>query len=86
MVAIEARRRGLHRLWVVTACLGAASLVGTGGLTLVVAAQAPAAGEVSTGPTEDTTDTGSTAAVPAAPTQPLAPAPPGRADASSGGS
>ena len=83
---MEARRRGLHRLRVVTASLSAASVVGTGALTLVVAAQATAAGEVSTGTTENTTDTGSTDPGLDAPAQPLAPVAPGGADASSGGS
>jgi hypothetical protein len=44
----EARRRGLHRLRVVTASLGAAAVVGTGALTWTLAGSTDAADAATT--------------------------------------
>jgi hypothetical protein len=83
----EFRRRGIRSLRMATAAVGAAAVVGTGGIALALVEPPSAASEVDAGTPGDTsTGTPPTEAGLSAPAQAPESADPGKADASSGGS
>jgi hypothetical protein len=83
---IETRRRGLHRLRMVTASMVAAAVIGTGALTWTVAADETNGATTESAGTSDTTNSDTT--TPQAPSfgTTLGRSDSGHADASSGGS
>ena len=78
----EARRTGAHRLRVITASLGAAAVVGTGGLAWSIATDTSAAAEQSSTDGSTTSSGGSFSQSSTLPQSSSS----GSADASSGGS
>lgn len=85
----DLRRRGVRGLRIATAAVGAAAVVGTGGITLAVAEPPAPPGEVDTGTPavpSAATSTPPTESALQPPAQPPEPADPGPVDASSGAS